>query len=92
MRKPLFNHLRHPILASRINQQISLFPTRFLDLMFFIVFQFCQKMLDLGTSLQNPVGTKMRPEIDNLFQNVKKLHECFRVARVFVRDLLFLKP
>ena len=62
MRKPLFYNFRHPILASKINQQIVFLPTRFLDLMFLICFRFVSKTVDLGTPFKIQWAPKWDPQ------------------------------
>ena len=52
MRKPLFYNFRPLVLASKINQQIMFFQSRFLDLIFLETGRF-------GDPLQNPMGSKM---------------------------------
>ena len=73
MRKPLIYSFRPPTLASKINQQIMLFPTRFLDLSFLICFQSFLKMVDLGTpsksnrvqnDTKNPPSGATTPQIE----------------------------
>ena len=76
MPKKLFNNFRPPVLASKINKQIMLFPAPFLDvifLMYFILF-FNDRF---GDPLRNPVGAKMGPKIDNVRQIVEK---CMRIS------------
>ena len=54
------------------NQSIFLFPIRFLDLFFLICFQFVQTVVDLGTPLPNPTGSKMTPKICQVAPNLRK--------------------
>ena len=67
MRKPLFNHFRHLILASKINElKIMFFQSHFLDLLFLICFQFCFKNCRNWDPFKNSVGARMAPKIDQV--------------------------
>ena len=62
MQKQIFHPFRRPILASKINQQIMVFPTHFLDLIFPICFRFLSKMIDFGTSFKIKRSPKWVPK------------------------------
>ena len=87
IRKPIFYHFRPSILASKTNKQLMCFPIRFLDLIFPICFQFVSKYLIWGP-LQNPVGAKMGPTIDQVAPNCKTVPLLFPTVEGFIRDLL----
>ena len=63
MRKPLFYNFRPLILASKIDQQILFFQSRFLDLLFLIFFCFdlFEKWSILGTPFEVRWGQKSAP-------------------------------
>ena len=58
MRTPLFYHFRPLILASKIDKQIMLFSSRFLDLLFSFFPNIFQNMVDLGTPFEIRWGQK----------------------------------
>ena len=61
MRKPLFYNFRPLILASKIDQQIMFFLSRFLHLLFLICL-IVFKNGRFGDPLENPMGSKMVPK------------------------------
>jgi hypothetical protein len=85
--KTLFYHFRLLILASKINQQIMFFQSRFLDLVFLIFFDFFQKW-SMFEPLQNPMGSKMAPKSTKWRKNAEKTY-----ARCsLVSNPVFTKP
>ena len=73
MRKPLFRRL---ILASEIDQEIMFFHTRFLDLLFIIVFWFFFLNCWFWDPLLNPMGAKMAPKSPKLRKNDPEKLRC----------------
>ena len=71
MRKPLSYNFRPPILASKINQQIMFFPTRFLDRIIFIFYFFFKNWSIVGP-LQHPMRTKAAPQIRQVAPKLRK--------------------
>ena len=87
MRKLIFYNFRPLILAPKIDKQIMFVQSRFLDLLFLIVFCLFvfPKMVDLGTPIRNRMGVKMATDI-SLFQHKSTW---FLVWRSSVSDPLF---
>ena len=91
MRKHLFYNFRLLILASKIDQQIMFFKSRFLDLLFLICFILFFKMVDLGTPFKirwapkwQPKSTKWRQTVENV--RCSYAHNAFLFQTLFSRN------
>ena len=69
MRQHLFYNFRPPILASKANQQIMFFPTRFLDLI--CLFDFFQKLSIVGPPFKIQWALKWDPKSIIFAENSK---------------------
>ena len=85
MRKRFIYHFRPPIWASKINQQIMFFPTRFLDLIFLICFRFVSKTVDFGTPFEIQWAPKWDPKSTNWRHIVKTSMSCSTGGMFFSR-------
>ena len=83
MRKPPFYHFRPLVSASKFDQQIMFFLSRFLDLLFLICFWFFSKMVDFGNPIRNPMGSKMAPKSASGAANLKVLALCELARSLF---------
>ena len=82
MRKPLFTISGLPLWHQKsINKSCFSNPLSWTSFCFYLIFNVYQNCR-FGDPLQNPMGAKIGPQIDNALQIVKKFHEIFRRWRV----------